>query len=628
MLVMSITSPYFPVDNSLKRDVKYSHTIGLVSLFDGKMECSDINYRVIKLRRCKCMEERKVDKKGLGLMFELLSIVLVPVIFVGAFCILSLRNVGNRTSTRVMTHELKAMEYSVEASLNLRDQGDYSIKDGELYKGEFNLSRNTQIFDELTRETSVDISIYYGDTAMYSTIDEVNKLNDTAYTAVKSDNVFFMSSVKLGGRDYSAWYAPLKNSDGSIVGAVCIAIDSEVATSAYRNIIKYNIVFMVVLLIIIIVVAALLIIRILKGIKTAIGNLDEVAEGNLAVLIPEKLLNQKNEIGNIARSVHSLLDGLTTIVHGIHNSTAELNSFSEKFKGNFDTITSSIANIDTAIDEIANGATNQANETQKVSGQVEHMGKAIDYMSDTISTLAGSAETMKSKNEDAESNLDALVEISNKTKASVDEIQKQTIETNRSALDIRSATEMIADIASQTNLLSLNASIEAARAGENGRGFAVVADEIRVLADQSTESAEKIKSIIEKLIENSNTSVQTMNSVVDEIKRQNDKIDDTKSVFGVLKTEVDSVTAAIENLAEKVEDINGLKNSVTESVESLAAIAQENAAGTEETSASMVELSQIVNDCNQNTSKLVGLSQELQDDIGKFKLKGQLDNIQ
>ena len=172
----------------------------------------------------------------------------------------------------------------------------------------------------------------------------------------------------------------------------------------------------------------------------------------------------------------------------------------------------------------ANGATNQANETQKVSGQVEHMGKAIDYMSDTISTLAGSAETMKSKNEDAESNLDTLVEISNKTKASVDEIQKQTIETNRSALDIRSATEMIADIASQTNLLSLNASIEAARAGENGRGFAVVADEIRVLADQSTESAEKIKSIIEKLIENSNTSVQTMNSVVDEIKRQNDKI--------------------------------------------------------------------------------------------------------
>ena len=161
---------------------------------------------------------------------------------------------------------------------------------------------------------------------------------------------------------------------------------------------------------------------------------------------------------------------------------------------------------------------------------------------------------------------------------------------------------------------------QAASAGENGRGFAVVAEEIRVLADQSTESAEKIKNIIEKLIDNSNTSVQTMKSVVEEIAHQNEKIDNTRNVFGVLKTEVDNVTSSIEGLAGKVEDLNGLKNSVTESVESLAAIAQENAAGTQETSASMVELSQIVNDCNQDTSKLVELAKELQENIGKFKL--------
>jgi len=95
----------------------------------------------------------------------------------------------------------------------------------------------------------------------------------------------------------------------------------------------------------------------------------------------------------------------------------------------------------------------------------------------------------------------------------------------------------------------------------------------------------------------------------------------------VLKTEVDNVTESIEGLADKVDDLNGLKNSVTESVESLAAIAQENAAGTEETSASMVELSQIVNDCNQNTSKLVGLASALKNDIGKFRLGERIDTL-
>ncbi len=137
------------------------------------------------------------------------------------------------------------------------------------------------------------------------------------------------------------------------------------------------------------------------------------------------------------------------------------------------------------MNEIAQGATTQAADTQKSQRKHERDEQCTGpYGRHSVNALQQCCQH-EGENATVDSTLKELLEISSHTQQSVDQVQEQTNITNESAQAIQAATDIIAGIANQTNLLSLNASIEAARAGEMGRGFAVVAEEIRGLADQS-----------------------------------------------------------------------------------------------------------------------------------------------
>jgi methyl-accepting chemotaxis protein len=199
-------------------------------------------------------------------------------------------------------------------------------------------------------------------------------------------------------------------------------------------------------------------------------------------------------------------------------------------------------------------------------------------------------------------------------------VNEQTQDTNRFASEIRNVVNMISDIATQTNLLSLNASIEAARAGEQGKGFAVVAAEVRTLADQSQISVEQIAGIIDELIDKSNENVTAMDTVVQEIQIQNEKLESTRQVFHELNSEINNVAMAVENIKSTVETIDQTKDSVCSNMESLAAISEENAASTQETSATMTELSGIVEKCNVALNMLTDISVNLDENVNQFTL--------
>ena len=226
---------------------------------------------------------------------------------------------------------------------------------------------------------------------------------------------------------------------------------------------------------------------------------------------------------------------------------------------------------------------------------------------------------MRKQNQLMSDILDELSEISARTEKSIANVYEQTADTNRSAEEIHHVVDMISEIAGQTNLLSLNASIEAARAGEQGKGFAVVADEVRNLAEQSADSAQKIGQIVDQLIQKSNISVKTMEEVRKEIGNQNEKLAVTRDTFSALEKEIQSVSGEIDNVQSQVSALSETKTIVMDGLDGLSAIAEENAASTEETAASMVELEQIVGECSEATGKLVDMAGDMETNVKLFR---------
>lgn len=333
-----------------------------------------------------------------------------------------------------------------------------------------------------------------------------------------------------------------------------------------------------------------------------------------------KLNHRKDEIGLMSQALTSLREQLISIVTAIRENSEALTASAEALNiGATDTNTT-MEQVENAVNDIANGATNQAEETQEATENVILIGDMVKNTSKTVEELMFSANQMKRANENAQQILSELRDINRQSGEYIDVIAKQTEVTNESALKIGEATKLITDIANETNLLSLNASIEAARAGEQGRGFAVVASEIQKLAEQSTESARRIEEIINMLMIDSEKAVKTMGQVKEIIGQQTEHIIRTDKAFVQIQQGVSASLNGMQDISNKTHELDKARINVVDVVNNLTAIAEENAAATEETSASVVEVASIVTDIAEKAQGLNAIAAELEEKIGVFQL--------
>ena len=346
----------------------------------------------------------------------------------------------------------------------------------------------------------------------------------------------------------------------------------------------------------------------------------KVSQLDLTEEISPKYLKRKDEVGVMARALDNVISSVRDTVNEISQSAEQLAASSQELTATSEQSASTSEEVMKAVMEIAKGAADQAGFTQDGSTKAEQLGVVVEqdqgYLAEMNTASKKVGEVVGVGMEDIKL-LSIKTQENNEASRQIAEV---IMKTDESSQKISEASNMIASIADQTNLLSLNAAIEAARAGEAGKGFAVVADEIKRLSEQSAASTEEIDRTVSELLQNSKEAVATIQKMMGVIQEQNDSVMKTENNFRQIEGAIKESLEAVNQLNHSGKEMKRMKDEITDSLESLSAIAEENSASTQEVTASMEEQTSAVEEVANSSEDLARLAQNLQSIIGRFKV--------
>lgn len=566
-------------------------------------------------------------KKKSGIKLQLIMQTVAPALIIAVGLTLFARS---SLVDGLETQALEGLDMLANATMagyNNMD-GAYRFENDIFYKGETNLTEMMEGLDNYVSGSEAAVTLCFGPTRVMTTLTDAStgqriigtNVSDAVWNTVQRGEVYITTHIMINGEDYAACYVPLRNPDGTIVGIV-FAGKPRTQIDEYINTKVSNLIILAVILSVLFTgMGYFLASSIANCLIRTKGALENLATGDLNTNVDPSILRRRDELGAMGDALNNLIAKLKNIVGNLLDSAGRLNEAGKSLDEMASQCSSATDEISRAVDEISRGAVSQAEEIEHASGQIVSMGNQIESIVECVGRQSTVSTSMSNAGTASMRTMHELSDSNDKTVAALNSIAQQIQLTNESVQKIGAATELITSIASQTSLLSLNASIEAARAGEAGKGFAVVATEIQKLSVQSNDAAVEIQGIITTLQNEAQKTVDEMQNAEILMQEQQTRLEDTKSKFNDVSNGIDVSRKGTEEIRVSADSADGSRTTVIDVISNLSAISEENAASAEETAASMEELNATINMMAEEASRLKQISNGLNEDMNFFKM--------
>jgi len=355
-----------------------------------------------------------------------------------------------------------------------------------------------------------------------------------------------------------------------------------------------------------------------KRINNVVKFVDNLKDGDLT---QQMKITAKDELGIMATSLNKACENIKILITEIMTSASSISATSEELSATTEEISSKMEIVNESIKEISMGSEQLSATTEEVNATTENIAENAQQVAKRASEANKSAKEIEKRAIEIKVSANKNYAITNQVYNVKQQNIINAIEEGRVVQEVKIMAEAIGSIASQTNLLALNAAIEAARAGEQGKGFAVVADEVRKLAEQSTETVKNIQEVtvrVEKAFKNlSGNANEVLEFIEAQVKPDYELLINVGQQYG---DDASFYNGLSTDIMTSMDNVTGTISEVKSAIENVSAIAEEYSASSHEILGSINETNSAIHEVAQAAQSQAELADKLNEMIQKFKI--------